>query len=116
MSIQVGLEELGSVAANQAPYAYFISVGDDHTAHMVAIRPAIGETDITCEVGRTSVANASVRPAVTLLWPPAAHDGYSLIVDGTARVEGDVVYVAPTRAVQHRPAPGGGNDCEPVKL
>jgi hypothetical protein len=50
------------------------------------------------------------------LWPPATFDDYSLIVDGEASVDGSVVTIDPTRAVRHRPAPGGGNDCAPVSL
>ena len=48
---------------------------------------------------------------MSLLWPPAA-DGYSLIVDGTARVDGEQVTVDAERAVLHRQrADGPGSDC-----
>lgn len=44
---------------------------------------------------------------VTLLWPPAVPDGYSLIVDGTATGgtddTGAVLAVTPTGGVLHRP-------------
>ena len=30
--------------------------------------------------------------------------------------DGSTVRVSPTRAVRHRPAPDGGNDCAPVDL
>ena len=114
MSIKVEVDDIRAVADGQAPFAYFISVSDDASAHMIAIRPAIGATDIVCEVGKTSRANAVARPTVSLLWPPATPDDYSLIVDGTATVDGETVRITPTRAVRHRPAPGGGNDCAPV--
>ena len=66
---------------------------------------------LVCTIGRTTGANASARPAVSLVWPPGTPGDYSLIVDGTATVVGSTLTVAPTGAVRHRPAADGGNDC-----
>ena len=66
--------------------------------------------------GQDVVREHMARPTVSLLWPPTAAAEYSLIVDGDATVDGSTVRIAPTRAVRHRPAPGGGNDCAPVTL
>lgn len=54
--------------------------------------------------GRGSVANAAANPEVTLLWPPLEVGAMSLIVDGTAEVDGADVRVRPTGAVLHKPA------------
>jgi hypothetical protein len=116
MSIQVELGELRDVAAGQAPFAYLLTVSDDASAHAVAITPLIGEGSITCDAGNRSCANARARPNVSLLWPPARPDDYSLIVDGRASVDGSTVRIVVERAVRHRPAPGGGSDCAPVEL
>lgn len=116
MSIPVELDDLREVAAQQAPFAYLLTVSDDSSAHAVAITPNIGAGSITCDAGRRSCANARVRPNVSLLWPPARPDDYSLIVDGHATVDGSSVNITPERAVRHRPAPGGGSDCAPVTL
>jgi hypothetical protein len=116
MSIAVDLSELGSVAAGQAPFAYLLTVSDDGRPHAVAIRPAVREHDVTFSAGTRSCANASVRPDVSLVWPPATEGDYSLIVDGTASVGDETITIAPSRAVRHRPAPGGGSDCAPVAL
>jgi hypothetical protein len=116
MSIRVELDELRSVAADQAPFAYLLTVSDDQTAHAVAITPDIGDGSITCDAGNRSCANATARPNVSLLWPPARPGDYSLIVDGHAAVDGSTVQITPERAVRHRPAPGGGSDCAPVVL
>jgi hypothetical protein len=116
VSIKVELAEVQAVASGQAPFAYFLTVTDDAGAHLVAIRPAFGDGVITLEAGKTSCANAVARPKVSLLWPPATFDDYSLIVDGLASVDGSVITIVPSRAVRHRPAPGGGNDCAPVSL
>ena len=114
MSIKVELDEVRTVAAGQAPFAYLLTVSDDASAHAVAITPDIGADTITCDAGNRSCANARHRPNVSLLWPPGRPDDYSLIVDGRASVEGSTVTITPERAVRHRPAPGGGSDCAPV--
>jgi hypothetical protein len=116
MSITVELHELQQVAAGQMPFAYLLTVTDDASAHATAIAPAIGDGEITCDAGKTSCANATARPRVSLLWPPADPADYSLIVDGDATVAGSTLRITPTRAVRHRPAPGGGNDCQPLDL
>ncbi len=116
MSIPVALDEVRDVASRQAPFAYLLTVTERSSAHVVAVTVAIGDGAITCEAGKGSCANAAARPDVSLLWPPATVDDYSLIVDGQASVDGSTVKIVPTRAVRHRPAPGGGNDCAPVTL
>ncbi len=113
MSIEVELGEVRAVAEEQAPFAYLLTVSDDSSAHAVAITPSIGTATITCAAGNRSCANARARPNVSLLWPPARPDDYSLIVDGTAAVDGSTVTITPARAVRHRPAPDGP-DCAPV--
>src|SRR5262245_38635186 len=116
MSIRVELTELRAVAQQQTPFAYLMTVSDDAAAHAVAITPRIDNDVITCEAGQHRCANAIPRPNVSLLWPPADPGDYSLIVDGSAPVDGSVVTIRATRAVRHRPAPGGGSDCETVPL
>lgn len=111
MSIPVAIDEIREAADGQAPFAYFLTVGTDGRPHAVAIRPTFASDALVCTVGRTSAANAAARPAVSLVWAPGTPDDYSLIVDGTAEVDGTTVTVRPTGAVRHRPAPGGGNDC-----
>jgi len=116
MSIQVELTELRTAARQQMPFAYLLTVSDDASAHAVAIAPRVDDDVIVCAAGRHSCANAQVRPNVSLLWPPAEASDYSLIVDGTATVDGSVVRIRATRAVRHRPAPGGGSDCATVPI
>ena len=54
--------------------------------------------------GNGSVANVDANPTVTVLFPPSAPRGFTLLVDGTAQASGDDVRVTPTSAVLHRPA------------
>jgi hypothetical protein len=68
--------------------------------------------------GRRTTSNAIDRPAVSLLWPPIEPGGYSLIVDGEARVttgpDGAGIVVTPATAVLHRSAAapeGAAGDC-----
>ena len=111
MSIPVAIDEIRAAAEDQTGFAYLLTVSDDGRPHAVAITPAFADEGLVCPVGRTSAANATDRPNVSLVWPPAVPGDYSLIVDGTATVAGTTVTVHPTGAVRHRPAPGGGNDC-----
>jgi hypothetical protein len=95
--------------------AYLVTVSDDARPHTVAVRPQWEGDELVVPAGRTSRSNAQARPLVALLWPPAEAGGFSLIVDASASVRNDdEVHLKPTRAVLHRPAPGGGNDCAPV--
>ena len=55
--------------------------------------------------GRGSVANVGANPHATLLFPPPADPGMSLLVDGTGVADGEDVLVTPTGAVLHKPVP-----------
>lgn len=105
MSIKV---ETGSIAETMAgfAFAYLLTLGTAPRPHVVAVGVAsAGGSLRVSEVGRSSRRNIGDNDAVTLLWPPREAGGYSLIVDGTASVQGDEVVVVPERAVLHRPAP-----------
>ena len=115
MSIGVELDELREQIKAFPGDAFFVTVSDDGRPHTVAVRPQWDGDELVLSAGRTSRSNAQARALVALLWPPPAPGEYSLIVDATvAHVASDVVRVQPTRAVLHRPAPGGGNDCATV--
>ena len=121
MSLKV---ELGELANTLEPYgfAYLVTVGDGGRAHVLAVTPVVGDGGLVVGgVGRHSQENATERPDVTLVWPPAEPGGFSLLVDGAATVDGETITVTPTKAVLHRPAPGpdglrAGSDCAPVSL
>ena len=121
MSLKV---ELGELANTLEPYgfAYLVTVGDGGRAHVLAVTPVLGDDGLVVGgVGRHSQENATERPDVTLVWPPAEPGGFSLLVDGAATVDGETITVTPTKAVLHRPAPGpdglrAGSDCAPVSL
>jgi hypothetical protein len=127
VSITVDLEQLRATIDTLGRAPYLLTVSDDGRAHSVAVAWEWHHDEITCAVGNRTLANASSRPDVSLLWAPNDADGYSLIVDATVTATsgtgtGDnLVRLQPTRAVLHRPAPEGaalatgcGADCVPL--
>ncbi len=108
MSIPVELSELADTL-ERYPWGYFITVGDAGRAHSLAVATEWRDGVLHVHAGRSSRANVSARPEVTMVFPPSEPGGYSLIVDGVAAVgadEADPVTFAPTHAVLHRPAVG----------
>ncbi|SPM29117.1 hypothetical protein [Mycobacterium terramassiliense] len=115
---KVDLERLAA-ALPDFPFAYLITVGDDHRPHTVTVEPRMDEAtlDVGLIGGRTR-ENLARRGEVTLLWPPREPGGYSLIVDGRAEVTdapGETVRlgVVPERALLHREAdsPSAAKGC-----
>lgn len=121
MSVKVDLDTLTDTLRGFS-FAYLVTVGDDFRAHTVAVDPTLTAGALHIGgVGNSTRRNASAHPAVTLVWPPRAPGGYTLIVDGAAVVGDDGLRVEPTGAVLHRPAAPGtatvsgcGDDCVPL--
>jgi hypothetical protein len=103
MSIAVPLEDLPA-ALVEYPWGYLITVGDDLRGRTLAVPTVIDDGLLRCIAGERTRGFAASRPEVTLVFPPVAGTGYSLIVDGVADVTADGVNVRPTWAVRHRPA------------
>ena len=110
MSIEVPITQLFDEIGRWG-FGYLLTVSDDQRPHLLALRPAVetrGESRVLRldAGGGRACRNASARPDVTLLFPPAEHsDGMSLVVDGVATVDDALVDVTPTWAVLHRAAP-----------
>jgi hypothetical protein len=104
MSVPVPLAELAETLQHY-PMAFLLTVGEGERVHAVQASPSVaGDRLRLPHLGRRTLANASERTSVTVLWPPTEPDGYSLIVDGDAELSDDGVLVSPTRAVLHRVA------------
>jgi hypothetical protein len=122
MSVKVDLHQLAG-ALTDFTFAYLVTVDDGYRAHTVAVEPALddGVLDVGA-VGATTRNNVGAHPDVTVVWPPREPGGYTLIVDGTARLTGSALTLVPTRAVLHRPAAPGAamkagclHDCVPLE-
>lgn len=123
MSIPVEVGDLGT-ALEDFGAGYLLTVSGGGTVKAVTVEPSMGDgVLLVTGPGRGSLANLGANPAVTLLFPPLEQRGYTLLVDGTADLDGDDVRVTPSGAVLHRPAAhadgppppdGCGHDCRPV--
>jgi hypothetical protein len=110
VSVTVSIDELFDEVVGWG-FCYLLTVSDDQRPHLLALRPSVAGSGsarvlrLTAGGGR-ACRNASARPDVSLVFPPTERsDGYSLVVDGRAVVDGDDVDISPTSAVLHRPAP-----------
>lgn len=106
MSIPVGLDVLAATI-EEFGVAYLLTVSDDLRAHAVAVSAQWNAGVLTMVGGRRTITNAAARSNVSLLWPPVEPGGYSLIVDGDAAVDGELITFRPVKAVLHRPAAPG---------
>jgi hypothetical protein len=115
MSVPVDLEKLRESVERFGALAYLLTAGADGRPHAVSVHVQWDGDAIAARAGRKTVGNAAERPLVSLLWSPVGDDGYSLIVDGAAEVDADVVSIRPTTAVLHRQASAPGepsaSDC-----
>lgn len=111
MSIAVALDELRAEIAKRGDAAFLVTTNGS-SPHIVSVRVTWDGDAIIAGAGSTTSKNVGERPVVSLLWP-TSFDDYSLIVDGTATVDADVLRVVPTRAVLHRSvaAAGDGPGC-----
>ena len=110
MSIEVPIEALADEISRWG-FCYLLTVSDGDRTHLLALHPQTSDDAGGMIVrldagGGRACRNAADRPNVTLVFPPVAHsEGMSLVVDGTATVDGALVDVTPTWAVLHRAAP-----------
>lgn len=107
MSHAVALDSLADQLVDRS-FAYLLTTADDGPPHAVAIVPRLVGHDLHIDgTGRRTRANVDQRPTVSVVWPPADATGFSLIADGTAAVDADLIIVRLDHAILHRPAIGG---------
>jgi hypothetical protein len=105
VSVPVALERLREEVTRFGEHPFILTVSNDGRPHAVAATMAWDGDDLIGGCGRSTAANAGARREISLLWPPVEPGGYSLIVDGAAKVDDQQIRVCPTRAVLHRSAP-----------
>jgi hypothetical protein len=123
VSVPVDVAELGKALTDYG--AGFLLSTTDGRIKVVTVEPEVRADGVLVVhgPGRGSSANISANPQVTLVFPPLAPRGFTLLVDGTATVDGDNAVITPSGAVLHRPAAhadgpvagdGCGHDCAPI--
>jgi hypothetical protein len=124
MSIPVSMGDLAKALADFGA-GYLLTTSGNGRVKAVTVEPVLTDGELVVPApGRGTSANVDANPAATLLFPPLAPRGYTLLVDGTASRVGDDVRITPATAVLHRPAAhadgppapdGCGHDCKPVE-
>jgi hypothetical protein len=106
VSIAVTIEQL-MAEIDQWGFGYLLTVSDDSRTHLLALRPRVSGDVLRFDAGGgRACRNAEANPQVSIVFPPGEHsNGFSLVVDGEATVEGNEIDVRPMSAVLHRPAP-----------
>ena len=127
MNISVARNDLVTALRQRGSTAYIVTVSHLGTPHVVQTQVSEQDGAVVLEVGPHTADNARTRPNVSVLFPSARAEDYSLIVDAIATVEpgtsGLRLLLAPTRAVLHRPIrvpdppPSScGSDCVPLSF
>lgn len=102
MSHPVAPEHLAAAFADYTE-GYLLSVTPESTTRAVAVQPRYVDGLVVVGAGRSTAANVSANPAVTVLCPPTVARGFTLLMDGIATVVDGEIRIAPTSAVLHRP-------------
>ena len=103
MSIEVPIPDLPD-RLSLYPWAFLVTAGAEGSPRALAVPTVWRDGALRASVGARTRDNLVARPTVSLLCPGTDGREYSLIIDGTAAVDGDEVAITPTWAVLHRPA------------
>lgn len=96
--------------------AGYLLTSKDGRVKVYTVEPVVGDGVLTMTpASKGTAANLAANPACTLTFPPLERRGYTLIVDGTARADGDDVVFTPEAAILHRPAIHSGGPPAPGK-
>jgi hypothetical protein len=123
MSIPVDVQDLAAALAGFGA-GYLLTTGGDGRVKAVTVEPEVVDgVLVVTGPGRGSRRNIAENPVVTVLFPPTEPRGFTLLVDGTAELDGEDARVTAAGAVLHRPSShsdgppppdGCGHDCRPV--
>lgn len=82
MSVKVELDRLLEVAEGFGTVPMLLTTDDDGRPRASAVSVAWDGERVRVRAGHRSVANAAVRPLVSLLWPAPPGERFALLVDG----------------------------------
>ncbi len=115
MSVPVDLAALRDRLAEFGPHPFLVTVNEDGTPHVTSVTVRLEADAFVAGAGRRTRRNVVDRPAVALLWPPAEHPAFSLIVDAlaTAHEGSEELHLIAHAAILHRVAgaEGDGPNC-----
>ena len=109
MSVRVELEKLLEVASGFGTTPMLLTADQDGRPRAAAASVVWDGEVATVRAGRRSLANAGVRPLVSLLWPAPPGERFALLVDGVAEStmpdadpgHGGVITVRATNGILH---------------
>jgi hypothetical protein len=109
MSVKVELPKLLEVAAGFGTTPMLLTTDEDGRPRASAVSVTWDGEVATVRAGRRSVANAAVRPLVSLLWPAPLGERFALLVDGDVEAtqpdenpkDGGFVTVRATNGILH---------------
>ena len=108
MSVKVELDRLLEVAEGFGTVPMLLTTDDDGRPRASAVSIVWDGEDLRIRAGHRSVANAAVRPLVSLLWPAPPGERFALLVDGEVTgTEPDPVPEDTDGEAGRRPKPGG---------
>lgn len=115
MSHQVTPDKIWDTAQKQhrpeAPFLAYARDGAAKIAHVVVVEAGAEPDVLRCTgFGRALASDLETNPQLTLLWPAATNDAFSLLADGSGQIIDGVLLFSAESAVLHRPAPVDGAD------
>ena len=102
MSVVVSLEELPEVIARY-DLAFLVSVSGSGQPRFLAQRPRLSDGALVVDKAGEGTRKAADGKVVALLYPNADPSQHALIVDGTAELRGEELWITPTAAILHIP-------------
>ncbi len=103
MSVVVSIAELPEVLARY-DLAFLVSVSGSGQPRFLAQRPRLEDGPmLVVDKAGEGTRKAADGKVVALLYPNADPSQHALIVDGTAELRGEELWVTPTAAILHIP-------------
>ena len=102
MSVVVAIPDLPETIARY-DLAFLVSVSGSGQPRFLAQRPRLEDGMLVVDKAGEGTRKAADGKAVALLYPNADPSQHALIVDGTAELRGEELWITPTAAILHIP-------------
>jgi hypothetical protein len=101
MSVPVSLAELPETIERFGNTPFLLTVGAEGSPRATSVRIAWHGRLLRTGAGTRTAENIRENDTIVLLWPATEPGEHALIVDASAEVYGDDVFIAPAKAVLH---------------